>query len=251
LIKITNTTFTGKEVHSFKTIDSTNNFAKVLINQKTVKNGTLVHSEFQTSGKGQKGNVWIGNAGENIYVSFIFHFDSLSTTDFFSLNQLSSLSIIQTLESFTDHSPKIKWPNDIYIDHHKVAGVLIENIISDSLIKTSIIGIGINVNQTEFSDYLSASSLKLLNQKEFEINKIIDNLALHLEKNYLLLLSDESALNIDYHTSLYNLEKTQKFLLNDVPKEAIIKGVDKFGRLKLESDNEIRGYDHHEVTWRL
>jgi len=251
LIKITNTSFTGKVIHSFKTLDSTNNFAKILINQKTADNGTLIHTDFQTEGKGQKGNTWIGNSSENIYISFIFHFEDLKAIDFFSLNRLSCLSIINALNHFSDKVFHIKWPNDIYLGQEKIAGTLIENVISDKHIKSSIIGIGLNVNQSEFPKNINATSLALIEKKHFDIYDIIDSLAAELEKNYFLLSKNIPDLEIDYHRSLYKLDEKQKFILNGNPQEAIVRGVDKFGRLKLEVADQVRAFDHHEVVWKL
>lgn len=251
MIKLTNTSFTGKVIHSFKTLDSTNNFSKILINQKTAENGCLVHTEFQSNGRGQKGNTWVGNEAENIYVSFIYHFDSLEASNFFALNRLTCLAIIKTLNSFSDKSFKIKWPNDIYYKDQKIAGILIENTVAEKWIKSTIIGIGINVNQVEYPDGINASSLHLIESKSFDIYNIIDRLATEIERHYLIVKEKSSALELDYHRLLYKLDEAQSFELNGNLQKATIQGVDKFGRLKLEIANEVRGYDHHEVKWKF
>lgn len=251
MIKIRNTTFTGKVVHSFKTLDSTNNFAKTLINQKSATHGTLVQTDFQSAGKGQKGNTWIGNSYENIYVSFIYHFEALEAIDFFSLNRLSCLSILKMLNQFSDKIFHIKWPNDIYFGQEKIAGTLIENVISEKQIKSSIIGIGINVNQNNFPKEINANSLSQIENKPFNIYEMINGLAISMEENYSLLINKDSSLELDYHNALYRLNEKQRFILNEKSQEAIVRGVDKFGRLKLELNGETRAFDHHEVKWNF
>lgn len=251
MIKITQTTFTGKEVHSFKTLESTNDFSKSLINSNSVPNGTIIHSEYQTAGRGQRTKQWIGNPGENIYISFIYHFNSLKADHLFSIHKLSSLAILQTLNAAIDLKFRIKWPNDIYHKDNKVAGILIENTLSDGHLKSSIIGIGININQTDYPPELSAASLKSITSRTYDIYNTIDSLATQMEKNYISITEDYKSLDTDYHLNLYKLNERQKFKLNGIPKEAILRGIDKWGRLKLESENQLRAYDHHEVQWLI
>ena len=125
----------------------------------------------QFAGRGQRTAEWLSKPGENLTLSLFLAPVKLSVDNQFKLTQFSSLVLCQFLES-KNISPKIKWPNDIYVGNQKIAGILIENQIGLNEIRNSIIGIGLNVNQTEFNG-LNATSLKVLLAKSILLEEVL------------------------------------------------------------------------------
>jgi BirA family biotin operon repressor/biotin-[acetyl-CoA-carboxylase] ligase len=156
-----NTKIFGHTVYSFETIDSTNTFAKQLKNVDA-PHGTVVISEEQTSGRGRLQRNWISPAGENLLFTIILYPD-------FGLEKISllpfagSLAIADAIDAITGLSATCKWPNDVLINGKKVCGMLLESSLGNSVQDKIILGIGLNVNQTEFSEELKfkASSLQI------------------------------------------------------------------------------------------
>jgi len=131
--------------------DSTINFLGELYTkkQKVLEEFTTVTSEFQTSGKGQRGNSWEAEKGKNLLFSFILYPSFLEVKQQFLLSQLISLSIKEELDKWTKDI-SIKWPNDIYWKNRKICGILIENDIEGHTFSRCIAGIGLNINQEKF-----------------------------------------------------------------------------------------------------
>ena len=131
--------------------DSTNRYISQLCNelQESVAELTTVTAEFQTAGKGQRGNTWEAERGKNLLFSFVLYPTFLEARRQFILSQIVSLSIKEELDRWSDEIT-IKWPNDIYWRDKKICGILIENDLSGHFIGRSISGIGININQNEF-----------------------------------------------------------------------------------------------------
>ena len=165
--------FIGK-THIIKaTLESTNSFLKQIIHSKEVKNGTIVSTKHQTTGRGQRNNVWESERNKNILMSFVFFPNNIPAENQFIISKAVSLSILDLLLKYKKNV-KIKWPNDIYIDDKKIAGILIENSLRGSEISNSIIGIGLNINQTFFSNKLpNPTSLKLETNKNYKTEEIL------------------------------------------------------------------------------
>lgn len=130
--------------------DSTNTWLKKrLLQGEPTEDGFTVYTDFQTAGRGQQGNGWESEAGANLLFSSVFFLPDLPVQHQFRLSQMVSLAIVESLQDkVSDLS--IKWPNDIYWKDKKLAGILIENTISSGLLTQSIVGVGLNVNQTLF-----------------------------------------------------------------------------------------------------
>jgi BirA family biotin operon repressor/biotin-[acetyl-CoA-carboxylase] ligase len=132
-----------------------------------------VVASFQSDGRGRRENEWQSNPGENLLCSFLvsdFDIDLLPR-----LNFAASISIVQCLEKFGVKNTSIKWPNDVYVGDRKIAGILIENVLVKNIVKHSVVGIGLNINQTEFNQ-LEATSLKIAMGKQFDIRQIAEYL---------------------------------------------------------------------------
>ncbi|MEN2412620.1 biotin--[acetyl-CoA-carboxylase] ligase [Flavobacterium mesophilum] len=143
-------------------IDSTNDFLKALSSQDELENFTVVTAENQTKGKGQMGSKWQSESGKNLIMSalvkdFIFDHEKV-----FNLSIIVSLSVIEVLKSLNIPELSIKWPNDIMSYNKKVGGILIENTIKSDGRIVSVVGLGLNVNQTNFDELPNASSLAVI-----------------------------------------------------------------------------------------
>ena len=140
----------------FDTIDSTNNEAKRRID--TLDNLSVLSAMEQTDGRGQRGNTWSAKPGENLTFSIVMKFghgglNLVRALDQFVISEIAALSVVDLLASH-EIEAKVKWPNDIYVGSDKICGILIENSVRDSFLSTSIIGIGLNINQTDFDPSL-------------------------------------------------------------------------------------------------
>lgn len=231
-------------------IDSTNDFLKRMSQDQVLDNFTVVVAETQNKGKGQQGEKWLSEPGKNLITSILISNTISDIRGLYLLNISVALSIIEVLKIFKIPSLHIKWPNDIMSENKKIAGILIENLIKEKGKIESIVGIGLNVNQTNFKDLTKASSLKNITNKEFDIedilNKIVTELKLNIEK---ALFNQEVDLWENYHKWLYKKgtpmafenEKGERFM-------GIIQGVNKDGKLEVMLENDsVKHYGIKEI----
>jgi BirA family biotin operon repressor/biotin-[acetyl-CoA-carboxylase] ligase len=149
-------------------IDSTNDFLKALSSQDELENFTTVTAENQTKGKGQVGGLWKTEAGKNLTMSVLVKDFLFNNDKVFNLSILVSLSVAEVLKSLNIPDICIKWPNDILSYNKKLVGILIENTLKSDGRIVSVVGIGINVNQTDFDELPNASSLAVISGKTFD-----------------------------------------------------------------------------------
>lgn len=234
-----------------ETIDSTNNYLKKLANsEENLPNFLTVWTPNQTNGVGQYGAKWVTESYKNLTFSVLFLHKKFELERYFLLNMLTAIVVAQTIEEMQIPNVKIKWPNDILLEKHKIGGILIENVIRGTNVEKSIIGIGLNVNQTDFSDLPKASSLQNITQKEFDIEVIMKSILRNLQKEFLNLEELQFA-------DIYPIYKKYLFQLNKIsafrPKEGkdfsgIIRGVLPSGELLVETENdEIKQFALKEI----
>lgn len=164
-------------------IDSTNHFLKALSVQESCENFTVVSTESQTEGKGQRGSDWASEVGKNLTFSVLYNQNIEGITSLFTLNILVAISVVDVLKSVSNLNFVIKWPNDILAENKKIGGILIENTFKNSNEVQSIIGIGLNVNQSKFENLPQASSLFLLENKTFDREILLISIVNQLEYN--------------------------------------------------------------------
>lgn len=173
-------------------IDSTNDYLKKLSIAGHVENFTVVTTENQTNGRGQMGSKWASEIGKNLTMSILIK-DILTTiNDIYNLNIAVTLGVIKSLEKYNIPKLSIKWPNDILSDNKKIGGILIENSIKTNGEIISIVGIGLNINQKNFSDLPKASSLSVIMGLEFDREKILAAIVGNIKINTGRLLSNEA-----------------------------------------------------------
>ena len=221
--------------YTFQSLDSTNNFAAKLLREANPEEGTVILSEFQTAGRGQRGKSWEASSGKNLLLSVILRPTFLTLERNALLNKAVALAVFDTVKSFCETAQvHIKWPNDILVNEKKIAGILIENTLNNRLIESSIVGVGINVLQVEFEE-ISATSLTLESNRLIPVEVACDVLLENLEKRYAQLRSEEfECIRTDYREHLFGLNRPRKFLYRDEELEATIRGVTPEGKLILE-----------------
>ena len=243
------------DILNFENVSSTNLLAEKFLIDRNLKDNTAIFADFQASGKGQQNNIWHSEKGENILVSFVLFPVKLNIESFFVLNQLASLAIISSLkELLPEPELKIKWPNDILFKKMKISGILIQNNIEGNFIKNTIIGIGINVNQTDFPDLeVKATSVKNQTVKNYSMESLKQGLITNMLR-YFEMINNESyhSLCSEYLKYLYMYKKHSKFYNEECGTfNAQIDGVEKDGRLVLKTDAGIKKYYFKEVSFIL
>ena len=244
------TIFTGRVVVAFESLRSTNEHAHELLEKGNVMEGTAVRAGFQTGGKGYGTNTWESEAGKNLLVSIILKPSFLQPKHQFFLNQAISLAVADSVQQLApDSEVKIKWPNDIFCDDLKIAGILIENAVQGNSLLNSVAGIGLNMNQSSFSSHLPhATSLKKISGKETELDTVFDRLCEKIESRYLQLKNNQVAtIQKDYMKILYRVEETSLYSSAGKRFSAKIVGLTADGKLVLETGGEHEVFGFKEV----
>ena len=220
-------------------ITSTNDLLKDKYNEKSCVDGDLIWANEQTKGRGQKNNTWLSEPGKNLTFSFFKVFESLKGTDQFMINCIVSCAIANALKKIDIPNLSLKWPNDILSDNKKICGILIENYVKGDVIIASIIGIGLNVNQTDFKNINGASSLYNLTKKKFDTELVLDLLLDSLIESFKLCKSmNKRSIIKDYEKLLFCRNQLSRFELNNKFFNATIKGIDFNGKLILENEKK-------------
>ncbi len=195
----------GKMKILLDAIDSTQSFASDLLKDSPVSHGTLVMARFQTQGRGRGAHSWEGECGKNFYGSLVLKHAWPTPPPPFALSQAAALAVRDRIESQTGMQVRLKWPNDVICAGKKVAGILISNQWKGASWESSILGIGINLNQAGFGeDNPDAASLATLTGKSIPVHEITNGLMDDLDRYYGFLLRGEtSRLATDYYNHLH------------------------------------------------
>ena len=232
-------------------IDSTNDFLKALASNQKIENFTVVTAKSQYKGRGQMGTEWQTEEGKNLITSILIKKTIPNTELIFVLNIAIAISIIEALKKIKIPDLSIKWPNDIMSGRKKIAGILIENNIKENGKIQSIVGIGLNINQTNFENLPKASSLKVITGKDCEIEEILFNIIDKIKSNISNIKSENSEiLWKKYHDMLFKLGKPAVF--ENTKKEkfmGIIQKVNSNGLLDIIlEDDSIHSFGIKEIS---
>lgn len=237
-------------IHKIETT-STNDEIKLLLSQENPREFTTVYADFQTQGRGQRGNQWKSTHGQNLLFSTLLKPLFLKANKQFTLSQIAALCVKKTLDEFTE-GISIKWPNDVYWHEKKICGMLIEIDLADVYVGSCILGIGININQTDMngSGPNPISLIKIIN-KEVDLKQVLDLCLQHLDEYYTLLKSgNESKIQKDYCECLFRKEGLHPFTDSTGTFNAHIQQIDPNGMMHLQLENgEIRQYAFKEVKY--
>ena len=230
-------------------IGSTNDWFKNKFQSQKCQDGDVVWAMNQTKGKGQGSNVWLSDAHKNITFSVFKRFSGLNSAESFLINFAVTLAIIRTLEKFNIPNLKIKWPNDILSANKKIGGVLIENMIKGKIFSGSIIGIGINVNQTSFIDLPFAGSMLLQTNKKYDLNVIFDEILKNLYLFFdFLKKPDKVGLSSTFEKFIYRKGEWSEFKVDGVKFVGRIVGISDQGLLIIEKkSNQVAQYTNGAI----
>ena len=247
------TLFVGQNLIKLKEVDSTNNFLKELVSKsEPLPEGTVIMADNQFAGRGQQNSVWQTQVGKNISLSIYLKPSFLPLDKQFYLNMAVSLAISETLSYFITSGISIKWPNDMYYLDKKLGGVLIENALTGTIIKSSVIGIGLNINQTDFPEEIAqrATSVIQILRKEFQLEVIMEKLFAFMEKYYLVLKSGKfESLKNRYLEKLYAINKPAYYKKDGRVFEGEIIGVEDEGRLIMKVDNHQKSFNFKQIEF--
>ncbi len=233
-------------------IDSTNDEAQRRISQdRESKEDFVIRADFQTDGRGQRGNIWESESSKNLMFSYVFHPKELMVTNQFLLSQATAAAVAEYFE--TRHIPNvsIKWPNDIYSGMQKICGMLIENAVSGKYIRSSILGIGINVNQGTFPENLpNPVSMKIITGEEYNLDQELDVFLEILQKHLAHIQNGETdILRQNYMSRLLGLDKTLVYNSRGTVFKGIVRDVEQTGFITVENQQtgESKKYDFKEI----
>jgi BirA family biotin operon repressor/biotin-[acetyl-CoA-carboxylase] ligase len=222
-------------------VDSTNSYARQLIASNNANEGDVIIADHQTAGVGQGDNFWESEKGKNLTMSIVIEPVFIEASNQFVLTQVVSLALSYAIgKILNEDQVLIKWPNDVYIDNKKIAGVLIQNFIFGNTLSYSVIGIGININQTIFlSDAPNPVSLSNISSKIYDLNEIRDAVLREFSnlynENYISY--NKGKLKENYLNKLYRRGVLSEFIDETGRYYGKIIDVDEFGRLLISKDN--------------
>jgi len=266
---MTNTLFIGKVYRRFDELPSTNDWAAELLAKSKPPEGTVVRADSQSAGRGQFGSRWESADGQNLTLSVILYPDWLEAHAQFYLSMAVALALRDMVhgarytvhEEKTDATPytvhrapcTVKWPNDLYLGNRKAAGILIQNALSGQYLQSSVVGIGLNVNQIEFDPALpNPTSLALFFGKKFDLDEVAGRLFECLERRYLQLKSGHrAAIKAEYEQSLFRIGLSSNFIRTNDNSEfkGIIQGVTDAGRLRVETELGEETFEVKEIKF--
>ncbi len=229
---------------------STNALLWKMNREKALPEGFVVYTDFQTEGKGQIGNSWESETGENLLFSMVLYPKQVPVDQLFLISQLVSVGIKRTLDEYVDEIT-VKWPNDIYWNDKKIAGILIENSLQGNRIKAVVIGVGLNVNQKVFvSDATNPVSLCQITGKSLNRKLILNKINRNILNLYAEL--DAEKIRSEYAESLYRKVGSHSFSADGESFQAKIIFVHPDGQLELEIENgERKGFYFKEVKFLI
>ncbi len=235
-----------------KELESTNDFALEFIKSQNPENGTVVLAQNQTAGKGQQNNSWESESGKNLTFSIILRPDFLSASQQFLISILISLGVYDYLCKHVN-CVSIKWPNDIYVEDQKIAGILIEHISKGMSLDASICGIGLNINQKQFASHApNPVSLWHCTKQVYDLDSELNKLLACIECRYFQLKNGKiMQMQNDYLKALYRIGTWYRYKDCKGIFFGKIVGVNEFGQIQILVNSKIRTYNFKEVAFVL
>ena len=231
-------------------IDSTNSYARELFRKNSSVESFCVVAKEQLKGRGQRGTSWNAKPGQNLTFSVLLPQPTVSLSHQFLLSAAVATSMIRALRLLNIPKLKLKWPNDIMSANYKIGGILIENIVSEGVLSASILGVGLNMNQTNFPGLPAASSLKLATGQTFSTDELLEKILNKIEADFKEI-SDESAEGImeTYKKKLFRKGLVSTFQKRDMSFfTGIIEDVTLSGLLVVRTEsNDRQEFDLKEV----
>lgn len=230
----------NEKVYRFDRIGSTNDFAKTL-RREGVRENAVILAKSQTGGRGTKGRSFCSDEG-GVYLTRLTYYDHFPASETFRVMADASVAVCKTLEAF-GLAPVIKWPNDVYVQNRKICGILVENAVSGAYLSSSVVGIGLNVNN-DLPEELNeiAISMHAAAEKTFDLDEVT---------NTLVRFSGERFSVSDYVERVGYLDREVTLLFGDERVPARTLFVNERGELVVEINGERRTVRAAEVSLRL
>jgi BirA family biotin operon repressor/biotin-[acetyl-CoA-carboxylase] ligase len=247
---LANTLFLGKDIHFLPDCHSTNDIALQALRQKEAYEGSIFITNHQTRGKGQRGNTWETKPGENLTFSLVLQPHFLDLSEQFLLNMAISNAIRQGMQEYIPQL-HVKWPNDLVVPGAgKIGGILIENLVGSKGWEYAVVGIGLNINQREFSSP-QATSLSLVTGSSYPLEELFKLLITHVEQAYLALKKGKrELLKQEYLRNLYLLNQWAQYRAGEQTLEGKIIGLSEMGNLLLElPSGQQQSFGIKEITF--
>lgn len=242
----------GHQFIELEQINSTNSHAMQQIQAKLTQHGTAYFAYEQTAGRGRQGKVWHTEPKANIILSVVVHAAKIKTSNQFLLSMVAALAVYDLLNNYLPKAVRIKWPNDVYINDSKAAGILIENTMKGNKWQWAVIGIGVNINQTVFDAGLTnATSLSIATNKAYNTVALAKQLCNYLENRLQqLLLNETEHLLVQYNQVLFKRNEIVKLKKNNIAFNCTIEKVNAQGKLVVKNGLQDE-FDFGEVEWIL
>ena len=241
----------GSNLLFFKNLPSTNSHAAFLLKKNKLPEGTIVYTNYQSAGKGYSGNTWEGEDGKNLLISIILYPSFIKPEDHFLISMVISLGVCDFLMRFIPEC-SIKWPNDIWVNNDKIAGLLLESSLTGNQIEFTVAGIGLNINQQRFlSNAPNPVSLNQLTGVNYDLPSSLEILASDLDKRYKQLIGGNyGQIKKEYISKLYRLNRWHEFRDKNGLYRGRVLTVGDYGRLIIERQNgEISEYSFKETEF--
>jgi BirA family biotin operon repressor/biotin-[acetyl-CoA-carboxylase] ligase len=191
-----------------ESVDSTNNYAMARIHEGMASDGLVCLARYQWAGKGQRGKSWLSEAGQNLIMSLVIEPAPLNLSQQFLFSAAVALGMLDLFHSVDIPNCWIKWPNDVYLNDRKAAGILIESVIQGKTWPFAVIGVGMNLNQESFpAEIPNAVSLKQITGKNYEPVEIARELVPRIRNRIAVLKKDPDFILSDFNQNLYNRNK--------------------------------------------
>jgi BirA family biotin operon repressor/biotin-[acetyl-CoA-carboxylase] ligase len=244
------TLFIGQNYLKFDELPSTNSWLMERLSVQDFPEGSIVFAKHQSNGKGQRGASWTAEQTNSLTFSLLLKPTFLPISKAYDLSVCIALALHDCLNELRPGF-KIKWPNDIYFEDKKVAGILIENQVNKTAYQNAVVGIGLNVNQNSFVNLPNAISLKQILGINFPVEKVLERLCETIEARYLQLRASKyEALKEAYLQCMYRYNEVHSFRSQNKEFRATIIGVLRSGRLVLILQNgEKRDFDIKEIEF--
>lgn len=240
------TLFVGQNRVFLPNCHSTNDIASQQIERGDNYDGLLVYTDFQSAGRGQRGTVWQAEPGQNVMMSVVLNTSYVPVNKQFDLSVAAALGVYSGLDSLGVQDLSVKWPNDLYLQDKKLGGILIESSIREGKLKSSIIGIGLNVNQR---DHLPERAVSLaLAGYNYSRDEVICALCEGIEK-YVLLLKKGQDLRQEYYRVMLGYQKERTFASEGITFQGVIVGIGESGELLVTSDHSKKKFDIKEISF--
>ena len=239
------------QYHHFNQIDSTNAYLQRQQSEGDIRNW-VVSADEQTAGKGMGNNGWESEVGKNLTFSLAVDMGFLPAERQFLLSEAVPLGTIEVLDTLLPAEKlSIKWPNDIFFENRKLAGILINSTIKANMMDVSIIGIGLNVNQMQFQDWPTHPiSMRLITGKDYDLQPLMEQIAERLLIKVKQLESDPATIEREYLNRLFRYCIWADYQVNDKVMRLFMTGIDPFGRLQLvDEQQQLHQYEIKQIKF--